>query len=261
MQTIGERLEEARKRKGISIREASEATKIRSEYLHKFEGNSFDLNLPEIYVRGFLRNYGIYLKLNGDKLVADYKSLVPGEGRSSKRENRENYGRTDLAQPSRIQEADTVPSGDDSGVPAAVEPTLLRTKSFPASAGTNAAPIDPALLIKIGGGVLAVIVVIALIFGIRSIFSGSSSKPAAESSLVVQQTVTLTATGPVDVQVREEIDGPILWRSHMEANDSHSLAKRGKLFVTATEMKNIQIEVSGKRLPNPYSGLMKVQIP
>ena len=32
MQTIGERLEEARKRKGISIREASEATKIRSEY-------------------------------------------------------------------------------------------------------------------------------------------------------------------------------------------------------------------------------------
>jgi len=52
MQTIGERLEEARKRKGISIREASEATKIRSEYLHKFESNSLDINLPEIYIRG-----------------------------------------------------------------------------------------------------------------------------------------------------------------------------------------------------------------
>ena len=88
MQTIGERLEEARKRKGISIREASEATKIRSEYLHKLESNSFDLGLPEIYIRGFLRNYAVYLKLNGDKLVADYKSLVPTEGRASRRENR-----------------------------------------------------------------------------------------------------------------------------------------------------------------------------
>jgi transcriptional regulator with XRE-family HTH domain len=261
MQTIGERLEEARKRKGISIREASEATKIRSEYLHKFEGNSFDLNLPEIYVRGFLRNYGTYLKLNGDKLVADYKSLVPTEGRASRRENRENYGRTDLGQASRLPDTETASSGDGAEVPAAADPTTLRTKSFPASAGTTAAPIDPALLIKIGGAVLAVILVVAIILGIRAI-SGGSPKPAAEAGpAATQQTVTLTAAGPVDVQVREEVDGPIIWRGHMEANDSHSLVKRGKLFVTATEMKNIQIEVSGKHLPNPYSGLMKVQIP
>ena len=60
--------------------------------------------------------------------------------------------------------------------------------------------------------------------------------------------------------MREEIDGPIVWRAHMEANDSHSLAKRGKLFVTATEMKNIQIEIGGKRLPNPYSGYNRVQL-
>ena len=51
MQTIGERLEEARKRKGISIREAAEATKIRGDYLQKFESNQFDLNLAEIYVQ------------------------------------------------------------------------------------------------------------------------------------------------------------------------------------------------------------------
>ena len=63
MQTIGERLEEARKRKGISIREAAEATKIRGDYLQKFESNQFDLNLAEIYVRGFLRGYAQFLKL------------------------------------------------------------------------------------------------------------------------------------------------------------------------------------------------------
>ncbi|HEY5552088.1 MAG TPA: helix-turn-helix domain-containing protein, partial [Opitutaceae bacterium] len=94
MQTIGERLEEARKRKGISIREAAEATKIRSEYLHKFEGNSFDLNLPDIYLRGFLRSYAQYLKLNADKIVTDYNGLGLGiGGREAKRDTREIFGR------------------------------------------------------------------------------------------------------------------------------------------------------------------------
>jgi len=261
MQTIGERLEEARKRKGISIREASEATKIRSEYLHKLEGNSFDLNLPEIYVRGFLRNYAIYLRLNGEKLVSDYRSLVPTtEGRGSRRENRENYGRMDLAPTARPPAAEGEPTEEGSEAPAPAAPTMVRTKSFPASAGTSTPPIDPALLMKLGVGALALIVLVALVFGIRSC-SGGPSKPAVELNPVSQQTLTLTATGPVDVQVREEADGPIIWRGHMEANDSHSIPKRGKLFLTASEMKNIQIDVGGKRLPNPYSGLLKVQIP
>jgi len=34
---IGQKLEEARNRKGISIREASESTKIRGDYLSAFE--------------------------------------------------------------------------------------------------------------------------------------------------------------------------------------------------------------------------------
>ena len=33
MQTIGGQLEEARQRKGISLREAAEATKVRSDFL------------------------------------------------------------------------------------------------------------------------------------------------------------------------------------------------------------------------------------
>ena len=71
MQTIGERLEEARKKKGISIREAAEATKIRGDYLQKFEGNHFDIGLTEIYTRGFLRNYASFLKLPADRLLND----------------------------------------------------------------------------------------------------------------------------------------------------------------------------------------------
>jgi transcriptional regulator with XRE-family HTH domain len=260
MQTIGERLEEARKRKGISIREASEATKIRSEYLHKFESNSFDLNLPEIYVSGFLRNYAVFLKLNGDKLIADYRSLVPADGRTSRRESREIYGRVDLGPAARQSAAGAASAAEESDAAPAPAPTPARSSSFPASAGANAAPIDAGLLIKGGALLLAVILVVGIIFGIRAIFGGSS-KPAAELKAVAQQTLTLTAMGPVDVQVREETDGPIVWRGHLEANESHSVAKRGKLFLTATAMENLQIDIGGKRIPNTYSGYFKVQIP
>src|ERR1035438_8394856 len=81
MQTIGERLEEARKKRGISIREAAEATKIRGEYLQKFEGNQFEIGLTEIYTRGFLRGYANYLRIPSDRLLSDYTALRGGEPR------------------------------------------------------------------------------------------------------------------------------------------------------------------------------------
>ena len=96
MTTIGERLEEARKKKGISIREAAEATKIRGDYLQKFEGNQFDIGLTEIYVRGFLKSYAVFLKLPADRILNDYASLGRGEARP-RQPSREVYGRMDLS--------------------------------------------------------------------------------------------------------------------------------------------------------------------
>src|SRR3954463_8479108 len=96
MQTIGERLEEARKKKGISIRAAAEATKIRGDYLQKFESNHFDIGLTEIYTRGFLRNYANYLKLPADRLLNDYAALGHGEARP-RPPSREVYGRMDIS--------------------------------------------------------------------------------------------------------------------------------------------------------------------
>jgi cytoskeleton protein RodZ len=96
MQTIGERLEEARKKRGISIREAAEATKIRGEYLQKFEGNQFEIGLTDLYTRGFLRGYANYLRIPSDRLLNDYTALRGGEP-SVRQPSREVYGRMDLA--------------------------------------------------------------------------------------------------------------------------------------------------------------------
>lgn len=258
MQTIGERLEEARKRKGISIREAAEATKIRGDYLHKLESNSFDLNLPEIYIRGFLRNYAVYLKINADKLLADYKSLAPNEGRLPRRDNREIYGRMDLAPTARQATVETTPATEAAAVPSA--PPAPSRPSFPAATSPGPSPIDPALLVKGGLAVLLVVaLVLAIIFGIRAI-SSPSAKPI-KLEPVAQQILTLTATGPVDVQVKQEIDNQVVWRGHLEARESRDITKRGSLLLTATALENVQIEINGKRQANPFSGYNKVLIP
>ena len=256
MQTIGERLEEARKRKGISIREAAEATKIRGEYLHKLESNSFDLNLPEIYIRGFLRNYAVYLKLNADKIIADYKTLAPNEGRTSRRENREVYGRLDLSQTAQAAEAAPTEAGTEAS---AAAPAPARP-SFPASAGAGTAPIDPALLIKGGIAVVALVFVVAIIFGIRAISSGPA-KPTAEIKATAQQTITLIARDTVRVKLVQELDGAELFQGTLIKGEPRSFTKRGSLLLTATALQNVDIEINGKRQPNPYSGYDRVQIP
>ena len=255
MQTIGERLEEARKRKGVSIREAAEATKIRSDYLHKFESNSFDLKLPEIYVRGFLRSYARYLELNSEKLLADYRTLAPSDERASRRDNREVYGRMDLGQTAR--------QGAEMPVPPATEeapaPTPPMRPPYAAAGGGRAISIDRALLAKIGVVAAALVFIVVIIFGIRALSRGPA-KPTVALTPAAQRTLIIAATGPVDVQVKQELNDQIVWRAHMDAGDRHSIPMRGGLYLTATAMQNLQLNVDGRRLPNPYTGLYKVLI-
>lgn len=126
MQTIGDRLEEARKQKGISIREAAETTKIRGEYLSHFENNQFDINLPEIYVRGFLRNYARFLRLDGDQILIEYQHQQRGaQGFSPPpREAKEVLGRFDLSTEAPAASARS-PRSETEAAPTRSRPGLL----------------------------------------------------------------------------------------------------------------------------------------
>ena len=86
---VGQKLEEARNRKGISIREAEESTKIRGDYLSAFESSSFDINLPEVYLRGFVRLYARFLDLDQDAILAD---LLIEMGNNSGKSPRKSLG-------------------------------------------------------------------------------------------------------------------------------------------------------------------------
>src|SRR6185295_18967054 len=159
MQTIGERLEEARKKKGISIREAAESTKIRGDFLQKFESNHFDIGLTEIYTRGFLRTYSNYLKLFADRILNDYAALGRGDTRP-RQPSREVYGRMEIS-------VATAETGDRAVPPPEAPPEPSHANRGPARPRTGSSlPTgpDPAVVfkyVKIAG--IEVIVLLVLL--------------------------------------------------------------------------------------------------
>ena len=237
MQTIGERLEEARKRKGISIREAAESTKIRGDYLQKFEANSFEIDLPSLYIRGFLRSYARYLDLDPDRVVSDYDTLLGRENRPARRESREPYGRVDFGESAR---------GAETG----------------AAAPAGRSDQDQAVMLKfalLGGGALVAVIVVILLF--KVLFTGSPAKSAQTAqgpSPTVQaeaaQMLTLTAIDATRVKVVQDLDGAVLFNGALAKAETKSIKKQGKLLITVEAGKNLRMEVNGRNYAVPIEG-------
>ncbi|HEY3374146.1 MAG TPA: RodZ domain-containing protein [Candidatus Aquicultor sp.] len=72
---IGETLLEARTKLGKSIKEVEFDTKIRARYIESLENNDFTRLPADIYTQGFLKSYAVYLGLDPEPLIQQYKSL------------------------------------------------------------------------------------------------------------------------------------------------------------------------------------------
>jgi cytoskeletal protein RodZ len=70
MAGFGETLRQARAHKGVSLKEAEQATRITRHYLAALEEEDFSSLPPVIYQRGFVRNYSIFLDLDPSKTLA-----------------------------------------------------------------------------------------------------------------------------------------------------------------------------------------------
>ena len=77
MGQVGETLRQARKEKGISLKEAEEATKINIKYLKALENEDYQIIPGRVYSLGFLRIYAQYLDLDVRETVSQYKMIAP----------------------------------------------------------------------------------------------------------------------------------------------------------------------------------------
>jgi len=79
MGQLGELLKEARQSKEVSLEEVEEELRIRKKYLQALEEEDFSIMPPEVYVKGFLRNYAIYLGLDPEEVRDLYYKGKPVE--------------------------------------------------------------------------------------------------------------------------------------------------------------------------------------
>src|SRR5436190_7221179 len=73
---IGEVLERARARVGLSVEDAAGRTKIRAKYLRALEAEDWETLPSTAYAKGFLRTYARLLALDADALVDEYRRRV-----------------------------------------------------------------------------------------------------------------------------------------------------------------------------------------
>ncbi|MBL8111197.1 MAG: helix-turn-helix domain-containing protein, partial [Anaerolineales bacterium] len=74
MQTIGQKLKEAREAKHITLEKVFEATRIRMPYLQALEADDLSSMPSPVQARGYLRNYAEFLGLNFDQLLDDMRA-------------------------------------------------------------------------------------------------------------------------------------------------------------------------------------------
>ena len=74
---MGAYLRAARRRRRVSIDRAAEQTRIRADFLMRMESDEFDFLAPA-YVRGFLKNYARFLRVDPDPLLEEFDTRWGG---------------------------------------------------------------------------------------------------------------------------------------------------------------------------------------
>lgn len=75
MGTLGQYLRSAREARGIDLRDAAQQTRIRFNYLKALEEEDFSRLPGEVFVKGFLKNYGKFLRLDELEIMKRFEEL------------------------------------------------------------------------------------------------------------------------------------------------------------------------------------------
>ena len=275
MQSIGERLEEARKRKGISLREAAEATKIRSDFLGYIEQNKMDFSLPEIYKRGFLKNYARYLKLDYDKIMTDYNAQQLSKSRLGKKAGSEWFGQMEVKK---------TEGGELTDYSESEEPTSYgRITAKPARAeevetNEDGDEADKTFYLKIGLVFVGTLALVFVVFGLIWAILGSGTDDTAEApelsvnaeitqpadptpAIVDSNSFTLFAKGgSVYVTVTQKNDGSRIYRGAIEVDSPLTLDKNGPVEIMFTRGEHLVIETGDELFRPRASGASQITI-
>lgn len=166
---IGRTLQRAREKRGVSLQQVEEATKIRTRYLRDLENENFDV-LPAVYVLGSLKTYAEQLGLDGAALTRELKR------------------RQASLQAEQDQPREDPPSGESRGLLASLGRLVGIRETVEDEAGTMPAPVHrPGLYVS-----LAVVLVFVLATYLASSIRGGDRLSV---SVIQEPTVSQAPSG------------------------------------------------------------------
>jgi transcriptional regulator with XRE-family HTH domain len=174
---IGRSLRLAREKRGLSLQQVEEATKIRTRYLRDLENENFDV-LPAVYVLGSLKTYAEHLGLDGAAMTRELKR------------------RQASLQAEQDQPRESPPSSESSGFLAALGRLVGITETGEDEAGRMAPVHRSGLYVS-----LAVVLVFVLATYLASSISGED-QPSV--SLVQEPTVSQL---PSEIALAGNVEG------------------------------------------------------
>ena len=245
MQTIGERLEETRKKRAVSLQDAANETKIRVEYITHLEKNDGrEIPLPRIYIRGFIRNYAKFLRMDASRLLTDYDANVLADKNTedAQRAQKELIGRLELGteplKPTTLPNEDTPQSDSSSALVG--EGTKIFTKSSKI----------PAWIWPVAAGFIAVLLLSGLIVGISSCAKANQDNLTSKAPSQIK----ITALGEVTVIVKQTSDKSTLFSGTLKKGEEKNLTATGSVNIRYSDGTQLEIEKEGKRYKMGSSG-------
>jgi cytoskeleton protein RodZ len=179
MEELGTILRETRQARGLTIDDVAQVTRIRPRYLEALEAERYDVLPTPVHVRGFLRNYALYLNLEPDPLIARY---------NASRSMVKDIPLDKLVRPELDKPAPPPPETLDDELES--EPVFYR----PAGISVRA-PAWFSRDLLVGIFVLAVLVFFVFWVGSRFILPAIEGARATETPIAESETVTVTAAG------------------------------------------------------------------
>jgi len=239
---IGEKLKKIRQNKGLSLEDVQKKTKIHLNILKAIEGESLT-NLSPIYLKGFLKIYCKFLRIDPKECIPDYKEPSP---------------------PS-IKKAAASSRGED---------TPLKTPSFMENASLRLNTLRPnkkfkniiifILLIAVLGLISSKLIkfisthpmaspAVARIQAEREQAKPKIKPPVAETTKLPKETsggIGLVIAAKESCLILVKVDGRVVLHRVLEKGRSDSWKAKEKIELTLGNAAAVELIVNGQRFTN-----------
>jgi hypothetical protein len=183
--TIGQKLEAARRSKGVSVSEAGQATKILSKFIDAMESDDFGVLSAPVYAKSFIRMYAQYLGLDAQPLVDEYAAQhAPRKKNNLSDDVRQKLAQVDQVVGDSNGAAVAAPSGSGGKIFGGVNETLSRLSG-------SAPPLK--LILSVAGGILLLAIIL---FSLTQCAGDEEDEPATVGGTAAVQHDVMTDAIP-----------------------------------------------------------------